>query len=98
MDTELGKEIQEKKRLALIYKDRFEKARKGIGFHNCAGFTKYLLGLTGQEIFIRTGDPSEKGLIRYLEQKAILHLNEFSDDRYLEKSRISDAVALLHNN
>lgn len=97
MDIIIDRLQQEsREKLATIYRERLERARKGRGFHNCTGFTKYLLGLADKETFIRPGDPSEKGLTRYLEQKSILPLDEFSEEEYQKRARESDAIALLH--
>lgn len=89
--------LEERKKRAKIYHDRFQKAARGVGFHNCAGLVKYILGLSDRDGFVRTGDASEKGLIRFLDQVDILPLDHFSETEWLEKSQQADAVAFLHN-
>lgn len=96
MDFE--KDKSERERLSDLYRLRFEKAKKGVGFHNCAGFVKYLIGLSEKETYIATSDPNASGLIKYLEQRAVLPFSEYSQEKYLEQVTKSDVVAILHNN
>lgn len=80
-----------------VYMDRFNRAKRGKGFHNCAGFAKYLLGLSREDGFVRPDDSSEKGLICYLQQINQMNITDFDEDQWEDLSRQSDAVALLHN-
>ncbi len=92
-----SKEYQERKQRASLYMSRFKRANRGMGYHNCAGLVKFVLGLSKTDGFVRTGDSSEKGLIRYLKQKDILKLEEFNNKAWIEKASRADAVAFLHN-
>lgn len=88
---------QSKEKLAEVYKDRLKKTHVGRRFTNCAGFVKYLLGYIDKETFVRPDDASEKGLLTHLDQVSILPLDEYSDEKYKELSRNSEAGAFLHN-
>lgn len=87
-----------RRELVDIYMERFNKAKRGRGFHNCAGFVKYLLGLSEKDGFVKPNDSSKNGLIFYLEPVGILELNKFENDSWIENASNSDAVALLNNN
>src|SRR5882724_7585984 len=90
-------EISARLERSRVFKDKLAKANKGIGFHNCAGLAKYLLGLSPKDGFVRTGDSSDKGIIKYLNQKDIMYLDEFDEENWIDKSSNADAVAILHN-
>lgn len=89
--------ISRKKKSAL-YMQLLQKTKQGLGFHNCAGFVKYLIGLTEREIYAGPNDVSDKGILKYLEQRSVLYLKDFDDEKYKLEARDSDAIALLHNN
>jgi len=90
-------EISDRLEKSRIYHQRLGNASRGLGYHNCAGLAKFILGLSPTDAFVRTGDPSEKGIIKYLEQVDMLHLEDFNERDWVRKSQDAAAVAILHN-
>lgn len=86
-----------RRELVDIYMERFDKAKRGRGFHNCAGFVKYLLGLSDEDGFVRPDDSSKNGLIYYLEPSELLKLEEFNEDDWTKYATDADAVAIFRN-
>ena len=98
LDTYFGFDLENiRQRISEIYDDRLSRANKGRGFHNCAGFVKYLLGLSQKDGFVNPNDSSSKGLLFYLDQIFELELTNFNEKDWVTMAKQSDAVALLHN-
>lgn len=102
MDTMLGTVIQEIGTNS--YEERFKQSLKdkNATFRNCAGFTKFMLGIDEIETFASPNDLSEKGLLKYLKPIGRLDLDTESptsiDEKvYRNMALKSEAVALLVN-
>lgn len=80
-----------------IYIKKFNNARRGRGFHNCAGFVKYLLGLSDKDGFVKPNDSTDKGLIRYLEQTHVMPVSGFNEGEWMQNSLSNNAVGFLQN-
>lgn len=91
-----SEQIEERKARAKKYLERFQKADKAPGFNNCAGLVKFIIGLSDKDGFVKPNSSSKDGLLAYLNMIDRLPVNDFSDEKWLEKSRQAIVAAFLH--
>lgn len=82
------------------YRERYENAPRGEGlFANCAGFAKYMLGLSSRDRLVRPNSAGPDGLIPYLDLMDMIPFEgEMDFDEYINRAKGHDVVGVLVNN
>ncbi len=77
------------------YNNKYQSAPRGRGYRNCAGFVRYLMGISQTDGFLHPDNSTHKGLISNLNQVDIMEPQNFDEREYLEKVKGCDVIGFL---